>query len=54
MEFITTINGNYPKVCNGKGQVNLRLVLNRFDSGKVQAAEVESAYRETIARVIAT
>jgi len=53
MEFITTINGSYPKVCDGKGQVNLRLVLNRFDSGKAQAAEVESAYRETIARVIA-
>jgi len=53
MEFITTINGNYPKVGDGTGQVNLRQVLNRFDKGKVQAADVESAYQETIARVIA-
>ena len=53
MEFITTINGNYPKICDRKDAVNLRLVRNRFDAGKADGAEMDHADQETIARVIA-
>jgi len=53
MNFITTINGNYPKISDRRDAANLRAVLNRFDAGKIDPAQVEQAYRETIALVIA-
>ncbi len=52
MELITTITGNYPKISELKGEVNLRRVLNRFDAGKASEADVEQAFKDTIARVI--
>ncbi len=48
----TTVVGNYPKITEEKTSVNLRRARNRFDLKKTTSEELESAYQETIKRVI--
>jgi 5-methyltetrahydropteroyltriglutamate--homocysteine methyltransferase len=48
----TTVVGPYPKISEDPTAPNLRSALNRRDAGKISDEELESVYRQTIARVI--
>jgi 5-methyltetrahydropteroyltriglutamate--homocysteine methyltransferase len=50
--FKTAILGNLPKISDRPGRPNLRTARNRFDSGTMDAGELEDVIRQIIASVI--
>jgi len=46
--FERTVVGNQPKISEIPGRENLRVARNRFDSGKIDAAQLENSIRATI------
>jgi 5-methyltetrahydropteroyltriglutamate--homocysteine methyltransferase len=48
----TTLAGSYPKLPTRAGDVNLRVVKNRRDSGKATDQDVTEATRETTRRIL--
>lgn len=49
----TTTVGNYPKLPSEKGQVNIRKTLHRFDKNEITRNELDTAFDEVTARVVA-
>jgi 5-methyltetrahydropteroyltriglutamate--homocysteine methyltransferase len=48
----TTVVNSYPKISSVRGEVNLRNAINRRESGKIDDADLEQAFQETIRRTI--
>jgi 5-methyltetrahydropteroyltriglutamate--homocysteine methyltransferase len=48
----TTVVNSYPKISSVRGEVNLRNAINRHESGKIDDADLDQAYQETIRRTI--
>ena len=48
----TTVVNSYPKISSVRGEVNLRNAINRCESGKIDDADLEQAFQETIRRTI--
>ncbi len=48
----TTVVNSYPKISSARGEVNLRNAINRHEKGKLDDAELEKTFQETIERTI--
>ena len=48
----STVVGNYPKLPTGKGDVNIRRLLHRFDKGEMTPGELDQAYNQVTDRVV--